>query len=1653
MDRVPGGDMAVTWKSLGWVLGAVVAAGLMVGCRPVSAELTVNRADDGADAVPGDAVCEVTPASGDCSLRAAIEEANASPGRDRITIVPGLVPSTAGTAAPITDDLVVEGNGAVLSDRVLHTGGALELRNLTIRGVASAGTCGGAIESTGTGLDLTGVRIEENRVDGPAGARGGGVCASGPLVVRDSVVRGNVVTAPSGAAGGGIWAESSVTMASSTVSSNRVESSDGSGGGLEVVGAGPLTMGLVTVTDNEAGDATQIGAPDAAGVISASTVVGAPGGAALVLGGTLDVGGSILASAGEVCAPGGSPASLGSNLASDGSCSLSGPGDTVGDPELASLDDNGGATPTRLPGPGSPALDAIPITTAGFCDGSIATDQRGSPRPFGPGCDIGSVERQLELRVDSPADAVDADPGDGVCATIDDACTLRAAVGESNASGGGAVVVIEPGVDPVLSVAGRDEDDNATGDLDITAALVIDGAGATVDGGAIDRVLHHRSGSLVLRDLTIANGAVSAFDGGGGILARADIRIERVRFIDNQSLDVPNPMIPFVGPGSALSVIGADLVLSESTVDAGGGPAAVWVESSTMTVDASTLRGPSGALQVYASPGSISRSTLASGLSVSGSGSEVDVVASAVRGSTYALSTASGARVTVTGTVVSAATAACVGQPPASAGFNVASDRSCLFTTATDREALSAQFGPLADNGGPTPTALPLTGDPVIDAIPIGTPVLCQPGTVDQRGFSRPVGAGCDIGPVEGASTTEALGPLDLVVDEATDGLDLDPGDGLCRTSTAGCSLRAAITETNLRPTDDRITLSTAVVLDRPGAGEDAGLTGDLNVGGNLVIDGAGHSVRQTAGDRVIGSAGGSLTLLDLTVSGGSTASSGGGIGSKGDVHLERVVVRENTGSFGGGVHAARLSIADSTIVGNVATESGGGLATTTRATVTRSTISDNEAGVEAGGARLDGSVAIRDSTVSGNVITSLVGADPPAGTIAATAGVFLPSDTVAELTNVTVSGNTGGGLTSLYGSLDLRFATITDNRHFGLRSFGSDALVVGGSIIESPRGPACFSVVSVTSIGGNLAPDASCLLDGPGDQQGVGAVLMPLADNGGPTATHLPHADSPALDAVSLGSAGLCDGSAPADQRGSERPLGAACDAGAVEGNGPPLGPLSVVVDDATDGVDALVGDGACASSLGTCTLRAAVQETNLRPTDDTIVIAPGVDPMLSIGGADEELAATGDLDVYGSLRIVGNGAVIDAAGIDRGFDAFSGSLVVEDLTITGGRAVAASLAGGGALRALGATVTLDGVELSGNVAGGPGSGPGSGGALMVSQGAVVRDSVIASNQALGTGASGGGITATFPSGDLRLEATTVDGNHSDGTGGGLDGLLSLATSVTITDNHADGDGGGVRSTRATIETSSVERNTSGGSGGGIWSGTLTLTDSTVAHNSSGVDGGGIRTSAATLDLVELRDNAATRNGGGVLGEPGSLSLGITSSTISQNTAGQLGGGVHTGYLDLLSSTISANHAMVDGSSIYLPTNGFARLRYATVVGGGGGGGTELVGGTRITMAASVVSGAASCAGPVNSQGFNVVTEATCTTGANATDATVADAQLGPLADNGGPTRTHLPSVTSPAVDRVWAGLGLCNGSIPVDQRGVPRPSGPRCDSGSVER
>lgn len=94
----------------------------------------------------------------------------------------------------------------------------------------------------------------------------------------------------------------------------------------------------------------------------------------------------------------------------------------------------------------------------------------------------------------------------------------------------------------------------------------------------------------------------------------------------------------------------------------------------------------------------------------------------------------------------------CYPSGPLSQGHNIFSDTSCgQNVPGGDLIEPALSMGPLADNGGPTPTHALLPGSPAIDAIPLAdcTSVAGAPVLTDQRGYVRPQGGLCDIGSFE----------------------------------------------------------------------------------------------------------------------------------------------------------------------------------------------------------------------------------------------------------------------------------------------------------------------------------------------------------------------------------------------------------------------------------------------------------------------------------------------------------------------------------------------------------------------------------------------------------------------------------------------------------------------------------------------------------------------------------------------------------------------------------------------------------------------------------------------------------------------------------------------------------------------------------------
>ena len=263
----------------------------------------------------------------------------------------------------------------------------------------TAGINGGGIDTT-VGLAL----INTTFISNTAGVRGGGVNNYlGTMSINNNTFSLNV----SGGYGGGISNDAgTATINSSTFNDNAANS----GGGLQ--NSGTLNVTNSTVSGNHATNGNGGGlywvTPGSIGVLNTTIA----NNTATTQGGNIYAGGSANASImlkNTLVAQGAptnceaSISSQGHNLESANSCGLNAAGDKISvNPQLGSLQNNGGTTWTHALLTGSPAIDA------GTNSGCPATDQRGVSRPIDGNhdgsalCDIGAVEAPAQWFVFLP---------------------------------------------------------------------------------------------------------------------------------------------------------------------------------------------------------------------------------------------------------------------------------------------------------------------------------------------------------------------------------------------------------------------------------------------------------------------------------------------------------------------------------------------------------------------------------------------------------------------------------------------------------------------------------------------------------------------------------------------------------------------------------------------------------------------------------------------------------------------------------------------------------------------------------------------------------------------------------------------------------------------------------------------------------------------------------------------------------------------------------------------------------------------------------------------------------------------------------------------------------------------------------------------------
>ncbi len=315
----------------------------------------------------------------------------------------------------------------------------LYLKDLTLAGGAPASGCGGAIQNSGGYLELTGVRLINNR----SALGGGALCLqssngfAGRAVISGTVFLSNTAASQGG---GAIWIESGSATAENTDFSGNQAQTGGRGGavGSNAALIDPPFQALRSgFFGNSAGDGGAIAVQGRQLRVLASTLSGnhANNAGGAILGDPYMVNATVANnSAGGTCIPdpadppncafwgGGihgsariantliannTPANCladrdpssgaligltsdGHNLSSDASCGLIGSSDLEStNPLLQALAQNNGRTRTHALGDNSPAINAGDGLHCGIVN---CKDQRGLA-PFGV-VDIGAFERQ-----------------------------------------------------------------------------------------------------------------------------------------------------------------------------------------------------------------------------------------------------------------------------------------------------------------------------------------------------------------------------------------------------------------------------------------------------------------------------------------------------------------------------------------------------------------------------------------------------------------------------------------------------------------------------------------------------------------------------------------------------------------------------------------------------------------------------------------------------------------------------------------------------------------------------------------------------------------------------------------------------------------------------------------------------------------------------------------------------------------------------------------------------------------------------------------------------------------------------------------------------------------------------------------------------------
>lgn len=436
------------------------------------------------------------------------------------------------------------------------------------------------------------------------------------------------------------------------------------------------------------------------------------------------------------------------------------------------------------------------------------------------------------------------------------------------------------------------------------------------------------------------------------------------------------------------------------------------------------------------------------------------------------------------------------------------------------------------------------------------------------------------------------------------------------------------------------------------------------------------------------------------------------------------------------------------------------------------------------------------------------------------------------------------------------------------------------------------------------------------------------------------------------------------------------------------------------------------------------------------------------SSGGTEDGRAEGGGVWLSGGSLTVNGSAIQGNSAITRG--PFAHNIFVRT-------------AGGGGIYAIGANVSLSASAIRGNhvvahsagiARAWAGGGRIEGGALVSSSTAITGNTVEVvggdGSEQIETAADAGGLAIEGL--DATLTETTLSTNIVSARTS-IPAARGFASSGALDVRPGDGAPRTVSLIRCAIDGNQARSMSGGASSGGIQALsffgqqnlTLRLDSSTVSNNivegTAASDSGGIRAYAST-------DN--TR-----------MHLSIINSTISGNEARSLassagyggirsyaGAGNARVQVELTNTTITNNRVQGNsdtrGGGLYL-TRVAATATVAAVLY------NNIIAGNSAPASADCIAIGATLSG-----GFNLIGSlADCVFPGGSPGNLTGFASLSPLADNGGPTRTHALQAGSLAIDagndtgcRTPSDVVLVN-----DQRGMPRSNGGRCDIGAYER